>query len=157
MTIITSIPVIYCCVSNHLKTRLRQRFLCPGLCLADFSWVVLNSFEITLMAPGRGWAPARIPGRPQYMQAFWAVLSFMGSLQQNSRAPFYDPPGTKEWTWKLPDLEGLSPGQVHHLCCSTVLVKAPQGNKPNSRGGESDSTLREAIKQFVHDSQSTRT
>lgn len=79
LTIITSIPVTYCCVSNHLKTCLRQRFLCPGFCLAGFSWVVLlNSFEITLMTPGGGWAPARIPGRPQYVQAFWAVFSFHG-------------------------------------------------------------------------------
>lgn len=54
-------------------------------------------------------------------------------------------PGTTEWTWKLPDLKGSSPGQVQHLGCSTVFVKAPQGNKPNSRGGESDSTLRGAI------------
>lgn len=110
LTIITSIPVTYCCVSNHLKTCLRQRFLCPGFCLAGFSWVVLlNSFEITLMAPGGGWAPARTPGRPQVCRPSGQFFLSMGSLQLNSWALFYDDSRHHRADMEAPRLKRVKP------------------------------------------------
>ena len=110
LTIITSLPVTYCCVSNHLKTCLRQRFLCPGFCLAGFSWVVLlNSFEITLMAPGGGWAPARTPGRPQVCRPSGQFFLSMGSLQLNSWALFYDDSRHHRVDMEAPRLKRVKP------------------------------------------------
>lgn len=39
--------LLYCFISIHLKTCLRQRFLCTGFCHAGFSWAVLISPEVS--------------------------------------------------------------------------------------------------------------
>lgn len=121
---------LYCCVSIHLKTCLRQRFLCTGFCQAGFSWaVLLISPEVTHI-PYSHWEEA---GEPRWLCSHLWLFNWDGSSMLGSPGiSFFNgvPPagwlGIFLWWLKMPQSGSggsqYSTSQAHDWCNTTFAA-----------------------------------